>query len=206
MKGPDRHLQCPNGDGPLHEIVTTGRYGAELVLDQCGNCGGIWFDQYELFRVDEAQARQVEGVNEQTFRTPGGTAKNPQCPVCHVPLEFFHDVNIPDNVQLLSCPRCNGFWANHGQLTGYAEFRASRGHKRPDPELAEAYERMLRSESRKDYYKGIEDFGRSVGGQRDFLTGLPLDGTPSQLARIDEAQDIFYTMLGVAARLLFWWF
>ena len=175
------------------------------MLDQCGNCGGIWFDKYELFRVGEAQARQVESVDEGRFRTPGGTAKEPQCPVCGIKLEVFHDTNIPENIQLLSCPRCNGFWANHGELASYTDFRISKGHEQPDPKLAEAYERMLRAESRQDYYRGMEDFGRTLGGQRDFLTGFPLDGTPAQLAHIDEAQDMFYTMLGVAARLLFWW-
>lgn len=189
----------------LHEIVTTGRYGAELVLDQCGSCGGIWFDRYEIFRVDEAQARKVEIVDEERFRFPRGEAADPQCPVCAITLQEFHDSNIPGNIQLFSCARCSGFWVNHGELRHYTEFRAARGHKKPDPRLAEAYERMLESESRKDLYEGISDFGQSVGGQRDFLTGMRLDGSPDELARIDQAQDAFFTMLGVAARLLLWW-
>lgn len=189
----------------MHQIVTTGRYGAELVLDQCGSCGGIWFDQYELFRVDEAQARKVDIVDEATFRYPQGKTEDPQCPVCSIGLQEFHDANIPGNIQLFSCPKCNGFWVNHGELQRYTEFRAARGHKRPDPKLAEAYEKMLKSESKQDLYQGINDFGQSVGGHRDFLTGLRLDGSPAELARIDDAQDKFFTMLGVAARLLLWW-
>lgn len=185
--------------------MTAGRYGARLVLDQCGSCGGVWFDQYELFGVDEARARQVEGVDEQQFRFPSGTSSDPQCPVCAVRLQEFHDTNIPENIQLFSCSRCSGFWVNHGELHRYADFRAARGHKQPDPKLAEDYERMLKAGSKKDFYRGIEDFGRSVGGQRDFLTGLRLEGSPAELARIDRTQDAFYSMLGVAARLLLWW-
>lgn len=201
----DRKLNCPNDDGQMHQIVTRGRHGAELVLDQCGCCGGIWFDQYELFRIGEAEASRIEAVDETKLRCPMGSNDSPMCPVCEIKLEPFHDANIPDNIQLLFCPGCNGFWANHGQLSGYADFRVSRGHKAPDPQLAEQYEQMLKATSKQDYHKSIEEFGSQFGGQRDFLTGLRLQGSPSELERIDQAQDIFYTLLGVAARLLFWW-
>ena len=201
----DRRLICPNGDGPMHQVVTRSRHGAELLLDQCGGCGGVWFDKYELFRIGEAEARQVEGIDKEKLRYPTGTGASLLCPVCGVTLVSFQDANIPENIQLLSCPKCSGFWVNHGQLSSYADFRVSRGHKEPDPELAAEYEKMLRAESKKDYWRGMEGFGHQLGGQRDFLTGLPLDGSPAQLASIDQAQDYFYTMLGVAARLLFWW-
>ncbi|GBE57490.1 hypothetical protein BMS3Abin01_00410 [bacterium BMS3Abin01] len=185
--------------------MTTGRYGAELVLDQCPGCGGVWFDRYELFRVDEARARQIGDVDEDRFRHPAGTAEQPQCPVCHVGLEVFRDANIPGNIQLLSCPECNGFWANHGEAAAYAGYRAGRGHRSPDPASAAAYEQMLRNSSDRSLMKGMESFGHQLGGPRDFLTGLPLDGTPAESARIDQAQDFFFATLGVAARLLFWW-
>ncbi len=181
------------------------RFGAPLALDQCPACGGIWFDRYELFRIGEEGARRLEGIDEESFRQPAGTAENPLCPVCRVKLRVFRDANVPANIQLFFCSRCEGFWVNHGMLAEYASFRASRGRKRPDPRMAEDYERMLRSASDAELMEGIAAFAHEIGGPRDFLTGLPLDGTPEQAARIDRAQDFFYAAMGVAVRLLFWW-
>jgi len=37
------------------------------------------------------------------------------------------------------------------------------------------------------------------------LAGLSLQGSPAELERIDQGQDVFFTVLGIAARLLFSW-
>lgn len=196
---------CPNADGCLKPVVALDRQGAKIALDQCDNCGGVWFDRYELFRLDEKEAGKIDSVDEARFRQPAGQHPQPICPRCGIGLNQFRDANIPENIQLLSCDQCGGFWVNHGALAAYADYRVNRGHNELDPQLAEAYEKMLRSESGQGLLRGLDEFGHSIGGPRDFLTGLPLDGTPAEVARIDKAQDFFFTALGVAARLLFWW-
>ncbi|MHB1361748.1 MAG: hypothetical protein ACYCW5_04005 [Thermoleophilia bacterium] len=101
---------------------------------------------------------------------------------------------------------------NHGALGGYARYREA-GHGRADPaqsaeyeKLADEYEKMLKTQSSKDCRQGMADFGNALGSPRDPLTGLSLENaSPSELERIDRAQDVFFTVLGTAARLLFSW-
>jgi Zn-finger nucleic acid-binding protein len=204
-------LDCPNADGVLHPVQAHSRVGVVIRLDQCDHCGGVWFDKLELFQVDEAEARSIDPVDKASLRFPHGSSDKPLCPRCRLQLKVFRDANIPDNIQLLMCDRCEGFWVNHGALAGYAQFRES-GHKRADPKLAARYEKlaaeyekMLQGQSDKQYWQGIEKFGNELGAQRDMLTGLPLNGSPAELERIDRAQDIFFTVMGTAARLLFSW-
>jgi Zn-finger nucleic acid-binding protein len=198
-------LQCPKDNAKLDPVKAESRHGSAIVLDQCGCCGGIWFDKWELFQVDESRVKAVMSLDLDSLRCPAGKPETePECPRCHVRLRVFTDPHIPANIQMLICDECEGFWLNHGELAGYADFRLERNVVR-DQRLAENYEKMLKSHSKREYWEGMEQFGKQVGGQRDVITGLPLDGTPSELARIDAAQDVFYTVLGTVARLLFGW-
>ena len=226
LQGPEKILRCPNDDGALRPVQAHSRLGAAILLDQCDHCGGVWFDKFELFQLDESEAGAIDAtvkqqggpaaagsadeaanasrVDTNSLRYPQGSSDDPACPRCGQPLKIFTDPNIPANIQLLFCDACEGFWVNHGALAGYAQFR-EQGHKRPDPKLAAEYEKMLQGQSDKQYWQGIEHFGNELGGQRDMLTGLPLDGTPAELEHIDRAQDIFFAVMGTAARLLFGW-
>ena len=205
-------LDCPNADGSLRPVNAHDRQGVAVALDQCDVCGGVWFDRFELFRVDKAEAGGLDKLDKNRLRYPLGAHEKPLCPRCGRPLQAFHDANIPGNIQLLFCGGCEGFWVNHGALAGYAHYREA-GHKRPDParaadyeKLAGQYEKMLKTQSDKGYWQGIADFGKALGDPRDPITGLSLESaSPSELERIDRAQDVFFTVLGTAARLLFSW-
>jgi len=201
---PGKYPKCPNADGKLLPVQASSRFGSPVMLDQCETCGGVWFDKFELFQVDETEARNLDKVDREKLRYPQGSSEKPACPRCGAVLEAFSDPNIPANIQMLMCGSCEGFWINHGDISGYADYREA-GHSRSDPKLAADYEAMLQSHSNKEYLQGMQNFGNALGGSRDMLTGLSLNGSPAELERIDRTQDAFFTMLGIAARLLFSW-
>lgn len=194
--------RCPNDDGCLHPVSARSRLGQPIVLDQCDHCGGIWFDRFELFQVDEKEAAQLDSLDRATLDYPLGEHQEPRCPKCGQPLNIFTDPNLPANIQILICASCEGLWLNHGALAGYADFRLQ-GHPAPDPKLAEQYEKMLQDTSDRDKWNTLANLGHELGGPRDMLTGLPLDGTPEQLETIDRALDVAYAFIRTAARLLF---
>ena len=68
-----RSPQCPNDDGTLRLVQAHSRQGAAVTLDQCDHCGGVWFDRFELFQVDEADARST-GVESQ--KQPTASPRN----------------------------------------------------------------------------------------------------------------------------------
>ncbi len=59
LTGLDRHLTCPKCGGTTHPI----NYGDDsgLILDKCGNCGGVWLEKGELEKIEEL----VEGWKDE---------------------------------------------------------------------------------------------------------------------------------------------
>jgi len=53
-------MNCPNDNVPLHQVQITANYGQPLFLDQCDCCGGIWFDESELYRARQGEADKVD--------------------------------------------------------------------------------------------------------------------------------------------------
>lgn len=197
--------RCPNDGAELQPVRAESRQGVSVILDQCGCCGGIWFDKWELFKVAGEKVKALTEVDRDHLRCPVGKPEaRAECPRCLSGLRDFHDPHIPGNIQMLICDVCEGFWLNHGEAAGYADFRLQRQQASSEG-LAAKYEKMLQSYSNKDYWQGVEQLGQQLGGHRDTLTGLPLNGSTAQLARIDEAQDVFFAIMGILARLLFRW-
>lgn len=107
-------MQCPACGKVLQEVIA-----GEIRLDACvSGCGGIWFDQLELKRLDE----QHEALGETLLNLPEATAvpANPdekrQCPRCdgQVMLRWFYSPQRRVNVD--HCPNCGGHWLDAGEL------------------------------------------------------------------------------------------
>jgi Zn-finger nucleic acid-binding protein len=119
--------------------------GTLIVLDQCGNCGGIWCDKWELFPVDPEDAKRVDPLDEKLLRSPLDLGKKTlYCPRCKDRLQVFHDPLLPLEIQLQRCRRCEGIWLNKGQFGRFKGFqkktRAEKlGQEERVKKLVEAY-------------------------------------------------------------------
>jgi uncharacterized protein len=105
---------CPVCDRELKGITAQG-----LTVDVCkGGCGGTWFDQHELAKVDEVH----EPVGEQLLsvaRDESVQVDHTQrrgCPKCDGTVMLRHFFGIKHEVEVDECPRCAGFWLDHGEL------------------------------------------------------------------------------------------
>ena len=128
-----KKLICPECGGGLHEVYAAANYGRVLLLDQCGSCGGVWFDRWELYFVTDKSIKDLEGIDASSFAAP--VAPHPakgQCPRCEKELAIFSDNNLPKDALIERCPGCNGLWLNRGELGRYAVHRAAFRAKRPD--------------------------------------------------------------------------
>ncbi|MHB1391197.1 MAG: zf-TFIIB domain-containing protein [Thermoleophilia bacterium] len=201
MTGPET-VRCPNDDGDLRPVASHNRQGVPITLDQCDGCGGLWFDKFELFQIDEKDASLLARIDKTALRRPMGASDQPHCPRCGAALERFTDPNIPANIQMLMCGVCEGFWLNHGALADFAALRQSR-HPAVDPALAAEYEKTLAASSEAEKWEGVLRLGHELGGARDILTGMPLDGSPRQLEKIDAAHEAAFGTLRTIMRLLF---
>ena len=83
-----------------------------------GGCGGIWFDNYELQKVDDSQESAGECLLD-TARNDAtavdGEAKR-KCPKCDDVVMMRHFAGVKKQVEVDECPGCGGFWLDYGEL------------------------------------------------------------------------------------------
>ena len=119
-------LQCPQCRREMTEVVVKAAPGSLLQLDQCGKCGGIWCDKWELFPVDGDEADRLDPPDEALLLANGPMPKQTlYCPRCADELLLFADPILPKEIQLRRCRHCDGLWLNRGQLRRYKEYQKS---------------------------------------------------------------------------------
>ena len=107
-------MECPVCANAL-TTMTVGR----ITVDACeGGCGGIWFDRYELMRVDETDESVGEGLLEieQAPNLEADLSKRLNCPRCPGIVMMRHFFSAKRQVVVDECPNCGGHWLDPGEL------------------------------------------------------------------------------------------
>lgn len=107
-------MKCPVCGKELTQVVA-----GEITVDACEEgCGGIWFDRFELQKVDapEEPAGEIlleiqkkQGINVDT-------TKKKRCPKCQNIIMMQHFYSVRRQVLVDECPKCGGFWLDAGEL------------------------------------------------------------------------------------------
>jgi Zn-finger nucleic acid-binding protein len=107
-------MNCPACASPLVVLKVEG-----LCVDVCrSGCGGVWFDNFELKRVDEAHDKLGEALAALEFNPTAIVlpAKRP-CPKCAGITMLQHKFSREKPVLVDECPNCGGVWLDGGELT-----------------------------------------------------------------------------------------
>lgn len=107
-------MKCPACTGALKEMQQAG-----LTVDICDqNCGGIWFDNFELKKVDEAHESLGEPLLNISphVRVPVDHDRKRLCPRCPDQTLFRHYFTVRQEVEIDDCPSCGGVWLDVGEL------------------------------------------------------------------------------------------
>ncbi|HBO84058.1 MAG: hypothetical protein A2073_01735 [Deltaproteobacteria bacterium GWC2_42_11] len=122
----DKSSLCPSCGGQMKHVYAEANYGRYLLLDQCQDCGGIWFDRWELYHLKDEEAHRLDPVDKEKLLMPAPhSVEAGICPVCRVKMESFKDPNLPEDARIERCPQCNGLWLNRGELMKYVNHRMS---------------------------------------------------------------------------------
>ena len=107
-------MHCPACASPLAVLNLEG-----LVVEVCrGGCGGIWFDNFELSRVDEAPEKLGEALAILEFdATAIVLLEKRPCPKCAGFTMLQHTFSREKPVTVDECPNCGGVWLDGGELT-----------------------------------------------------------------------------------------
>ena len=115
-------MQCP-----VCEEELALRSYADLKLDQCGTCGGVWCDRGELqpmvhalLKTGNIPAKGASTLHaaRQEVDTDDRTKPCPRCQQMTESFNFAYDSNI----YLNRCLACEGIWLDGGELRQVAAF------------------------------------------------------------------------------------
>ena len=90
-----------------------------VTVDVClGGCGGIWFDNFELQKLD--QPHEISGAMLIDVQPRADLNIDPAqrryCPACEDILMMRHFYSPRRQVEVDECPSCGGFWLDAGEL------------------------------------------------------------------------------------------
>jgi Zn-finger nucleic acid-binding protein len=117
-------MLCPNDNAEMRQVKIVSHYDVPIIVDQCEKCGGIWFDESELFRAKQGEAEKIEMLDTEILRTPSAIENSTLfCPRDQAAMDRFTDKYLPQDIVLVRCPSCQGIWLNRGIFTKYQQFR-----------------------------------------------------------------------------------
>jgi Zn-finger nucleic acid-binding protein len=100
--------------------VLSTRAAADVTVDVCdGGCGGIWFDRFELRKVDEVAETAGEALLdvERDAAVQVDRAKRYICPKCTDGVVMMrHFWSVKRAVTIDECPECSGVFLDVGEL------------------------------------------------------------------------------------------
>ena len=106
----------------MTQVTARANPGTLIQLDQCGKCGGIWCDKWELFPIDPDDAKRVDTVDRARLATLVELPpRELYCPRCTARLQECKDPALPVDLLFERCLRCEGIWLNRGELIRYKD-------------------------------------------------------------------------------------
>ena len=150
-------MKCP---ACSHELTETKLGG--VTLDACkGGCAGVWFDAFELQKVDEQEEVSDEWLL-QIERDPAiqvDPALRRACPRCDDVKLKRHFFSAKRQIEVDHCPGCGEYWLDAGELEG---IRDEKAHAAAE---AEAGETRVSMETIRFLYR--QKLGLDDGGPRE---------------------------------------
>lgn len=107
-------MKCPACFNELTEF----KFGG-VAVDACaGGCAGIWFDAFELQKVDDLH--EVPGEHllrvQRDPKLQVDHARRRDCPRCDGIKLKRHFFSARKQVEVDHCPNCGGYWLDAGEL------------------------------------------------------------------------------------------
>ena len=108
-------MQCPR----CGKNLSTVRVGS-LETDICHSCAGIWFDRFELSKVDEAHEVLGEFLLEELVphdRLLVATSSRLRCPRDTDVVMMRRRFSPEQPIMIDECPACGGVWLDADELS-----------------------------------------------------------------------------------------
>lgn len=116
---------CPCCGKELISKKVLAHYERYIEVDQCENCGGIWFDKYELFSLHPNEVPKFYIPKEYKFHCKELFL----CPNDNSSLKVLKDPLIPKDILIYYCDHCLGMWLPFESLKKYKDYQKAKLEK-----------------------------------------------------------------------------
>jgi len=150
-------MECPVCTNAL-TTMTVGR----ITVDICEKgCAGIWFDRYELMRVDESHESAGESLLEveRDDTLDVDVSQRLNCPKCRDVVMMRHFFSVKRKVVVDECPNCGGHWLDPGELRTIRTEYATEGDRKQA--ASEYFSEVFGSELAAAHAKSQEELARA---------------------------------------------
>lgn len=110
-------MQCPK----CHHEMTEQRYGTlqgDVLLDQCTNCKGMWFDVGEAEILKDKWMSDFIDSGDPEVGKQHNEIQDIDCPRCGERMNVLSDPKQP-HIQYEACPNNHGMYLDAGEFTDY---------------------------------------------------------------------------------------
>ncbi len=107
-------MQCPACFNQLSAMQV-----GNVTVDVCqGGCVGIWFDAFELQRVDDQEEAAGEAMLHirKDPKVQVDPSRKRSCPKCEGIKLKKHFFSAKRRIEVDECPNCGGYWLDAGEL------------------------------------------------------------------------------------------
>jgi Zn-finger nucleic acid-binding protein len=108
-------MKCPKCQGSLEAVVY-----ADIEVDRCTNCHGIWFDSQEAQTLKEIEGSEVIDTGDPKVGSKFNTIEDINCPKCKAKMTKMVDLK-QSHIWYEKCPVCYGIWFDAGEFKDYKQ-------------------------------------------------------------------------------------
>lgn len=197
---------CPNDRTIMHQVRIVAHYGEPIVVDQCDDCGGVWFDESELSWARQGEADKIELLDPDALSVPSlcDTSKL-LCPRDQTTMRRFTDRHFPQDLVLVRCLSCYGIWLNRGVFAKYQRFRQERMSasemRGQDKKLEERINQLVDAHQSGESSRTMKQLGEFLSTPVDRHTAVP-SLYPGSRSLSGDAVGVGLTILMAVLRAL----
>ena len=118
-------MKCPKDGSALEKEL----YEADIEVDRCSKCSGVWLDHGELEKAQEAtehdysqeRRRLPDLVNREYLLALERARPQLSCPACARDMERREHGHV-SQILIDVCPSCRGIWLDQGEMEALEVF------------------------------------------------------------------------------------
>ncbi|MCW6037439.1 zf-TFIIB domain-containing protein [Spirulina subsalsa FACHB-351] len=109
-------IRCPKCNGSMEQVVY-----AEIEVDRCTQCHGIWFDSREAEQLKTIEGSEILDDGEEVVGDRYDPSAKPlSCPRCRTPLLQMLDID-QHSIWYEKCVKCHGIWLDAGEFKKFKQ-------------------------------------------------------------------------------------